>query len=1203
MLTVRSSAIIKKLEKTFIRDDSKTKVLARWYFRFDLDDTKRMDLFLVSLLRQLASQCQGFPNDKSLKWFRHHQTNSGQLPDDTNELFGHLKKFISKVSKDVFIVLDGLDQVPDRQRATKSGPLKVLDIIKRLMGQGYPNLHVLVVSRDEKDIHMFLADMDDMVDMVSVEEGLCNDLDKFIDRKLEDMQVLKGSQSLKGDVKRRLNPRYCQTPLPSLSPLILTHLRSNFLWAASVLAQISQCREAEEIQEALGKIPDSVVGIYQDALEKVPVKDTNRMKSILLWMLNQLRPLSQTELAAAIGLRSATEVIEICTRVLLQTSIQLTVMPRGARLLWVFRFTHSSVKEYLEAVVSGKLERPETKADNLKITRFERLPAEDAHFQITRRCLDILSACSSESSQKRKTAAGESGSDSDSDDTLSCHRKVVSESEFDGSETDDSASNSSSSTADYECAEGPAREYAAEFWFRHYNLIDRNKVSSRQLKVLDREVCSLLLLDKNKTRFWLKTYDPDGGMRPRRDMPSPVYYAVKLELKGIPAQLIALTEPDDRLKMLDWRGNEGTALQLAAARGDWAALDALIHHGADVNSERGPHGTALYVSAARGDVTAVEKLLKAGADPSVTDDGGDLGSPLHVAAFRGFDTVIRLLLEIGDVDVDHRAGPFGTALQAASALRQATTIKLLLGEGADPNIVGGCLGTAAQAAFAHPMHGSTDKEIDNLLFSKGQLVDGPGFWKTAYERAILHDWGRLDESRLVTTPSRKLFANFFTELLLTQRMPGMAGLVRPGPGPEQGLPERQQLLAVVIRQWALPEAKFPSASHLFSGWVLHCRVPFQDQLDAIRRAVPQQELTMQHLRHKDFMHKALFWAGVNYALGKLPELIQLSMHETQSILYVEYLRSGRHSAPASLPFRWVFGPEDCEDGYWRFHGDIDDHPDRKEFAEKNLIAGDKPVVRSAIRSDLVAIELMQQRQRQKRLEEVYPPVLGDYGRDRGSDVGDKNQGDAKVREELRSASQSGVYVTSDVCDLVRHLITYGDRCVRYQDAASDPAMTAQASRYRGHIEDLTYELFSAVMRLALALSDYKHKFSRLAYPLRLLTTVRLERIKELDAICERAFQPRCTCNHACAQDKPDAKVQEMAAAVARQVEQTLGDKLALETTGLVSEIQSHVSSVLKQEMLSLVEEVQKGLEEKVRQEVHRQLAEAQESQQRRGLLW
>jgi hypothetical protein len=55
---------------------------------------------------------------------------------------------------------------------------------------------------------------------------------------------------------------------------------------------------------------------------------------------------------------------------------------------------------------------------------------------------------------------------------------------------------------------------------------------------------------------------------------------------------------------------------------------------------------------------------------------------------------------------------------------------------------------------------------------------------------------------------------------------------------------------------------------------------------------------------------------------------------------------------------------------------------------KTAIAGDKPGVRAAIRSDLIAIELMQQRQRQKRLEEVYPPILGDYGRDRESDAGD-----------------------------------------------------------------------------------------------------------------------------------------------------------------------------------------------------------------------
>lgn len=201
-----SSSIIKKLSKMFNKDNARTKVLVYWYFRSDVEETKRMDIFLVSLIRQLATQCQGFADDKLLKWFRHHQ-NSGQLPDDPNELFRHLKRFISKLEKDVFIVLDGLDKVADRQRITKSSPLKLLDIIKRLMKQGYPNLHLLLASRDEKDIRLSLEEnMKDMLVAVNVRQGLGQDLGRYIERKIERLNLkVPLSRDTITQIKKRLN--------------------------------------------------------------------------------------------------------------------------------------------------------------------------------------------------------------------------------------------------------------------------------------------------------------------------------------------------------------------------------------------------------------------------------------------------------------------------------------------------------------------------------------------------------------------------------------------------------------------------------------------------------------------------------------------------------------------------------------------------------------------------------------------------------------------------------------------------------------------------------------------------------------------------------------------------------------------------------------------------------------------------------------
>ena len=89
---------------------------------------------------------------------------------------------------------------------------------------------------------------------------------------------------------------------------------------------------------------------------------------------------------------------------------------------------------------------------------------------------------------------------------------------------------------------------------------------------------------------------------------------------------------------------------------------------------------------------------------------------------------------------------------------------------------------------------------------------------------------------------------------------------------------------------------------------LSLRVPFQGQLDAIRRAAPQHELDIQHLRHGDFLYKACFWAGINCILGKLPRLVDTCLERVQRQLRrYEYGGRGDYESTWSvLPFRWAF---------------------------------------------------------------------------------------------------------------------------------------------------------------------------------------------------------------------------------------------------------------------------------------------------------
>ena len=92
------------------------------------------------------------------------------------------------------------------------------------------------------------------------------------------------------------------------------------------------------------------------------------------------------------------------------------------------------------------------------------------------------------------------------------------------------------------------------------------------------------------------------------------------------------------------------ALLAAAARGDAAAVDAILDEHPDVVNERGlltghtGRRTALHFGVSH--ETVVKTLLDRGADPNIRDDG-DNAYPIHFAAERGDLPIVALLIERG----------------------------------------------------------------------------------------------------------------------------------------------------------------------------------------------------------------------------------------------------------------------------------------------------------------------------------------------------------------------------------------------------------------------------------------------------------------------------------------------------------------------------------------------------------------------------
>ncbi len=124
--------------------------------------------------------------------------------------------------------------------------------------------------------------------------------------------------------------------------------------------------------------------------------------------------------------------------------------------------------------------------------------------------------------------------------------------------------------------------------------------------------------------------------------------------------------------------NGDKALHVASANGDTEALQILINHHADVNSQANGTG-ALIKAVLAGRKEAAELLLQAGANANEVTSGGD--TPLIYTIKAGNTAMAELLLAHGaDANANHHdKTPLGIAAEAG----QVACVELLLKAGAD----------------------------------------------------------------------------------------------------------------------------------------------------------------------------------------------------------------------------------------------------------------------------------------------------------------------------------------------------------------------------------------------------------------------------------------------------------------------------------------------------------------------------------------
>lgn len=260
----------------------------------------------------------------------------------------------------------------------------------------------------------------------------------------------------------------------------------------------------------------------------------------------------------------------------------------------------------------------------------------------------------------------------------------------------------------------PIARYCADFWVDHYREATANEEEEADMTRLNALVMDLFQTP-NALLQWGRVADPDNDWSSSNfkmlftKIKSPLYYAAILGLSEL-AQI-------------------------------------LIDQGTDINNLCGEgFGRPLVAAVALGRADTVSFLLERGADPNLVD-WGDMGCPLAVAVEKNKPEIVKILLRRKDIDINCRRISSSSMQEfinknsdrtlsehyspedierlarqsmvyIAAAYNAPDVLRILLDEGADPNIEGGTYHTALQAASVRGLEGIVD-----ILLDKGSKIN------------------------------------------------------------------------------------------------------------------------------------------------------------------------------------------------------------------------------------------------------------------------------------------------------------------------------------------------------------------------------------------------------------------------------------------------------------------------------------------------
>ena len=515
-----------------------------------------------------------------------------------------------------YCVLDGLDECDEASLEWLLKKFKSL-FSRKSNDSSACHLNLIAVSRDLPD---FIPELLSTFPRIRLDPDADSEIESDIHRFIE--------------VKVNELSKYRRYPEPlrvHVKDVFLDRAKGTFLWVGIVANELRNCR-ISEVENFLDLIPSGLEGLYARMLLQINDRQRETAAKILSWVVMAVRPLTLSELSAAIG-PSIRPSVGLSGDEAIRDQVAfcgyfLTIKEDKVGLI------HQSAKDYLLRKTP----------DSNRELEFFRIEEEKVNLEIARKCLAYL--------QNGALADG----------------AVVLEHRFGGPVKDVSRLNAF-----------PLLSYATLYWPEHA----RSLASSEDIFDLSYSFYD----EKSPVReSWLKSYWLAEGFYPQPNSFSVLHLASYFGIAPLAENLLSKKGWVNKLKCyIDVNKRDGfgrTALSLAAEKGHEATVRLLLEKGADVNAKDKRGRTALYQAADREHETIVRLLLEKGADANAKDKDG--WTVLQWAISTGQEAIVRPLLEKG-ADANAR-GEYGwTALHWAVQSWHEPTVQLLLEKGVDIN--------------------------------------------------------------------------------------------------------------------------------------------------------------------------------------------------------------------------------------------------------------------------------------------------------------------------------------------------------------------------------------------------------------------------------------------------------------------------------------------------------------------------------------